>query len=100
MDDLEARPATAGDRLDGGSDDAVHVEARVARVRRRAPAAALGHRPELDGLRGIAVTLVVVFHAGRVLGDTRPRWAATGGFLGVDLFFVLSGFLITVLLLD
>jgi peptidoglycan/LPS O-acetylase OafA/YrhL len=100
VDDLEARPATAGDRLDGGSDDAVHVDARVARVRRRAPAAVLGHRPELDGLRGIAVTLVVVFHAGRVLGDTRPRWAATGGFLGVDLFFVLSGFLITVLLLD
>ncbi|MFM8974081.1 MAG: acyltransferase family protein, partial [Actinomycetota bacterium] len=51
-----------------------------------------------DGLRGIAVLLVVEFHLRRVapgLVGTIPR----GGSLGVDVFFVLSGFLITALLL-
>jgi peptidoglycan/LPS O-acetylase OafA/YrhL len=51
----------------------------------------LGYRPELDGLRAMAVGVVVVYHL-----FTRLR----GGFLGVDLFFVLSGFLITRLLLE
>ena len=49
------------------------------------------YRPFLDGLRAVAVYLVVVFHAGA------DRF--TGGFLGVDVFFVLSGFLVTQLLL-
>jgi peptidoglycan/LPS O-acetylase OafA/YrhL len=51
----------------------------------------LGHRPALDGLRGAAVLLVIAFH---VFGLALP-----GGFVGVDLFLVLSGFLITTLLL-
>ncbi|MCU0484381.1 MAG: acyltransferase [Chloroflexi bacterium] len=48
-------------------------------------------RPEVEGLRGIAVVLVVLFHADLV--------ALAGGFVGVDVFFVISGFLITALLL-
>jgi peptidoglycan/LPS O-acetylase OafA/YrhL len=51
----------------------------------------LGYRPALDGLRGVAIALVVSFHA--------FGWPAEGT-LGVDLFFVLSGFLITTLLLE
>ena len=49
------------------------------------------YRPHLDGLRAVAVYLVVLFHAGS------KRF--TGGFIGVDVFFVLSGFLVTQLLL-
>jgi peptidoglycan/LPS O-acetylase OafA/YrhL len=49
------------------------------------------YRPALDGVRALAVAAVVLFHAG-VPG-------ISGGFLGVDAFFVLSGFLITSLLL-
>ena len=51
----------------------------------------LGYQPALDGVRGIAIAIVVSFHA-----FGWPR----GGTLGVDLFFVLSGFLITTLLLE
>ena len=50
-----------------------------------------GYRPYLDGLRAVAVYLVVLFHAGA------DRFS--GGFVGVDVFFVLSGFLVTQLLL-
>ena len=50
------------------------------------------HVPELDGLRGIAIIAVLIHH------QLTP-FSLRGGFLGVDLFFVLSGFLITGLLL-
>ena len=50
----------------------------------------LGYRPALDGLRGFSVLCVMGFHSFLLPG---------GGFLGVDIFFVLSGFLITNLLL-
>jgi peptidoglycan/LPS O-acetylase OafA/YrhL len=49
------------------------------------------YQPALDGLRGVAVTLVLLFHGGF-------SWM-TGGYVGVSVFFTLSGFLITGLLL-
>ena len=52
----------------------------------------LAYLPALDGLRALAVAAVVAYHLGF-------GWAS-GGFLGVDLFFVISGYLITTLLLS
>ena len=51
----------------------------------------LGYRPVLDGLRCVAILLVLFFHG--------ARGKMPGGWVGVEIFFVLSGFLITTLLL-
>ena len=70
----------AGPRLAGSSSN------------RTTPGRHGGYIPALDGLRALAVVAVLVYHAG-------VGWLP-GGFLGVDVFFVLSGYLITVLLTD
>lgn len=51
------------------------------------PSHSIGYRPEIDGIRAIAISLVVIFHA----------WPQiiSGGFIGVDVFFVISGYLIS-----
>jgi peptidoglycan/LPS O-acetylase OafA/YrhL len=54
------------------------------------PAAQTRFRPDIEGLRAVAVLAVVLFHAGMP--------GVSGGFVGVDVFFVISGFLITGLL--
>src|SRR5215475_5717026 len=61
----------------------------MASVQEQAPRR-LGYRPVLDGMRGIAVLLVMLMHTG-VLDN---------GYVGVDVFFGLSGFLITSLLYE
>ena len=50
-----------------------------------------GYRPEIDGLRAIAILGVILFHL--------SPGALRGGFVGVDVFFVISGYLITGVLL-
>ena len=54
---------------------------------RAASAHGVSYRPDIDGLRAVAVVSVLAFHA--------FPWRAPGGFAGVDVFFVISGFLIT-----
>src|ERR1051326_5721537 len=67
---------------------------------------ALDHVPALDGVRGIAILIVLVHNASFIV-ETPEGWAlkvekamAAGGWAGVELFFVLSGFLITGVLLS
>jgi peptidoglycan/LPS O-acetylase OafA/YrhL len=59
----------------------------------------LGYRPDLDGIRGVAVLMVMVVHSAQFIPAT--KWARLhSGYFGVEMFFCLSGFLITTLLLE
>jgi peptidoglycan/LPS O-acetylase OafA/YrhL len=81
----------SGELAAGAADQGVDPAVTAVATPTTAPSTrpVLDHDPALDGLRGIAVAAVVAFHLGHL----------QGGFLGVDLFFTLSGYLITRLLL-
>jgi hypothetical protein len=106
-----ARPSSAGDAADPAFREGTYTEDPLAPTRRgrrgartepygtttesSAPAMTSPPVPRyagLDGLRALAVVLVVVYHL-------FPGWVLHSGFVGVDVFFVISGFLITSLLL-
>jgi peptidoglycan/LPS O-acetylase OafA/YrhL len=72
--------------LSGGARRADPPALRSARRDRTAPRAIRKFRPDIEGLRAVAVILVVLSHLGLVF---------PGGYVGVDVFFVISGFLIT-----
>jgi hypothetical protein len=61
-------------------------------MRRIARIGGMTYRPDIDGLRAVAVLAVIGFHA-------FPGWVP-GGFVGVDVFFVISGYLISGLIID
>jgi len=58
----------------------------------------LGHRPAIDGLRAVSILAVLILHVNSIYQF--PFVVLRGGFLGVDMFFVISGFLITSLLIE
>ena len=102
-----ARARLEYDRTVGSASTWLRADAAVDDLRRSAAAAATEHVPALDGVRGIAALMVLFFHLfywsmrhEAWTGVARLVSQATApGFLGVDLFFVLSGFLITRILL-
>src|SRR5438552_4153503 len=56
--------------------------------------------PQLDGIRGVAILLVIMVHVSDKYPSLHLQYLFGNGWMGVDLFFVLSGFLITGILVD
>ena len=88
---------------DPAADAAPHPERAAGSA--RPPDALGGHLPALDGVRGLAILMVLLYHfIGQATVTNRFEGVVSRllsfGFLGVDLFFVLSGFLITGILYD
>ena len=52
----------------------------------------INYRPEIDGLRAISVVAVIIYHSQSLIF---PEEFLSGGFIGVDIFFVISGYLIS-----
>jgi peptidoglycan/LPS O-acetylase OafA/YrhL len=75
----------------GLTEHAVAVEGAISE-RIHAARQSAKYRPDIDGLRAVAIAAVFVFHAKHAL--------LPGGFVGVDVFFVISGFLIIRIILD
>ncbi|HQY97442.1 MAG TPA: acyltransferase family protein [Phycicoccus sp.] len=86
--DIERGPWPAG--RPAAAPNAKATRPREASTRHTQSSKPSAHLPGLDGLRALAVIAVIAFHL-------NPTWLP-GGFLGVDIFFVISGFLITTLL--
>lgn len=63
----------------------------MTRLQRTDASSRIAYRPDIDGLRALAVGGVVIYHSG---------FGLSGGFVGVDVFFVISGFLITSLIIN
>ena len=81
--------ATTTSRPIDAAEAVVAPSASDAAPRRHRP---MGQQPGLDGIRALSVAIVIAYHAGL-------SWMH-GGFFGVEVFFVVSGFLITTLLLE
>ena len=76
----------------GSKEGAAAIRGRAASEAASRACPVLGHRADIDGIRAVAVVPVLLFHAGFS--------AFPGGFVGVDVFFVISGYLITSLILE
>src|SRR6185437_9004278 len=85
---MDGARASQGNRLHSVPFSPQHVR----KMRRIARVGGMTYRPDIDGLRAVAVLAVIGFHA-------FPGWVL-GGFVGVDVFFVISGYLISGLIID
>lgn len=94
----EARPTTSFVTAEPSLDEQ-RPRTRAAPRLEDAPGFHLGYQPGLDGIRGIAVVLIILFHS-FIMWPGSYGHLVPGAYITVNMFFVLSGFLITSLLLE